>query len=141
MGLLIKSQIRELSEELGRGEKAQSPRRQAIVLNPPEAEPKLSKTSPSALPFTHLLHAAPTLLAFQKGKLIQDIKLNAFVFQQHFGTCCKVKVLVPWTGENAKHKSGIHRGGKAPSKELSFKFRGERGDRYTEQILVKIPPS
>lgn len=60
---------------------------------------------------------------------------------QHFGTCCKVKVLVPWTGENTKHKSGIHRGGKAPSKELSFKFRGERGGRYTEQILVQIPPS
>lgn len=43
---------------------------------------------------------------------------------QHVGTCCKVKVLVPRAGENAKHKSDIHRGGKAPSKELSFKFGG-----------------
>lgn len=80
LGSLITDQIRELSEELGRGGKAQSPTRQAIVLkHPPEAGPKLSKISPSALPLIHLLHAAPTLLAFQKGKLTQDTKLSALL--------------------------------------------------------------
>lgn len=80
LGLLIKGQIKELFEELGRGEKAQSPIRQAIVLKyPPEAGPKPSKTSLGALPFIHLFHAAPMLLAFQKGKLTQDTRLNALL--------------------------------------------------------------
>lgn len=80
LGSLIKDHIRELSEEPGRRGKAQSSIRQAIVLkHPAEAGPKLSKLSPSALSFIHLLHAALTLLAFQKGKLTWDIKLNALL--------------------------------------------------------------